>query len=54
VAGDWKPQRTNRLLKNDGELKPSPHLKTQKTISFFKTEKEFPFFYIRFSVALEN
>jgi hypothetical protein len=44
VAGDWKPQRTNRLLKNEGEHKNSPHLKSEKQQSFFKTKKEFPFF----------
>jgi hypothetical protein len=41
VAGDWKPQRTNRVLKSDGKCKSFPHFNQNKQ-SLFKTKKEFP------------
>jgi len=41
VAGNWKPQRTKRLLKSDGSVKASLILITIKQ-SLFKIKKEIP------------
>jgi hypothetical protein len=54
VAADWKPQRTNRVLKSDGKCKSFPHF-NNKNYHFLKQKKEFPIKLIfGISVALKD